>query len=524
MKIETTKGEDSGCWASFEAALRISDTVTPRPPMRVGVFIWSFVILLSVSLLMLCVGDKLNASGMVMTRFMASTQAPLTAQYAYSDKARDQITVVMYDQQFLEDTHSAWPISYQDHADWLLRLAGDPAARPKAILLDITFGQGRNDPTLPALKKALCTVQNEFKVPIFLAALPAASDGRLTVRAGLADDQPAGAPNCFTLVGVDYLPDPLDGLAWSYQLSRHRSAAGWQSGPASDPEVQPSYRSAAMAIAQDAANLDLGRESVPMSLIWGHNSAPQPDRPNRLAACRPGEFGWQNFIPGVVRQFFEDPAKPPLCPYHRTLSMAQLGELSEKELAPYLAHRYVMVGANIPGYNDFVDSPVHRLLPGVYLHAMALDNFLTYGSDYKLSAEWTDGPLAALLVPCGLVVLVVLVVHLVWSAVIRWLAPQLSSPAWYDNVLEKNTKQRTLKCLVTAVVWLARILVQTIVAMWLIAKLQDYFRIGMLPVVELVSMTLLAEGLNYLSKLRWYFLGKEQPDKQTQPQTEPLTP
>ena len=52
--------------------------------------------------------------------------------------------------------------------------------------------------------------------------------------------------------------------------------------------------------------------------------------------------------------------------------MAQLGVLSEGELAPYLAGRYAMVGADVPGFNDFADSPVHRITPGIYMHAMAL--------------------------------------------------------------------------------------------------------------------------------------------------------
>ena len=55
--------------------------------------------------------------------------------------------------------------------------------------------------------------------------------------------------------------------------------------------------------------------------------------------------------------------------------------------------------------------------------------------------------------------------------------------------------------------WLARIALQTTVTMALVVLLQHYFRIGMLPVVELVSMTLIAEGLGYMSKVRWFLLG-----------------
>lgn len=490
-------------WKSFKAATYISDNPAARHQLSFAVFIWSFLILSVLSFTMLWLGDKLNASGMVVTRFLASAQAPVTSQFGYPVAARDQITVVMYDQEFLNSSGSAWPISYQDHADWLLRLAGDPAARPKAILLDISFGQERDDPTLPALKQALCTLQNEYKVPVFIAALPS-EQGKLAIRSGLAAD---GGAACFTLVGVDYVADPLDGLAWSYQLSRHRTATGWASGPAKEP-AQPSYRSAAMTLAQDVGKIDLGEEEEPMALVWGHNSAPQADRPERLKGCRPGVREWQKLIPGVLRQVWESPAARPLCPYHRTLSMAQLGQLSERELSPYLAGRYVMVGANIPGYNDFVDSPIHRILPGVYLHAMALDNFLTYKKDYKLSAEWTIPPTLALLLPGSLTILLVLLVHLGWSWIMQKYFPKTPVDPCRPH-LRSTLLQRMFSHAKGALVWILRLTLQSAAAMAMIAVLQHFFRIGMLPVVELIGMTLLAEGFGYMTKLRIFLFGEE---------------
>ncbi len=485
-------------------ATYIGDNPAARRQISVPVFIWSFFILSVLSFTMLWLGDKLNASGMVVTRFMAGAQAPVTSQYGYRPAARDQITVVLYDQEFLDSNSSAWPISYQDHADWLLRLAGDPAARPKAILLDISFGQERDDPTLPALRQALCTLQNDYKVPVFIAALPAAN-GKLAIRSGLAAE---GAAACFTLVGVDYVADPLDGMAWSYQLSRHRTAAGWQSGPAKGP-AQPSYRSAAMALAQDVGKIDLGEEEEPMALVWGHNSAPQHDRPERLKECTPGVREWQKLIPGVLRQLWESPAAHPLCPYHRTLSMAQLGQLSERELTPYLAGRYVMVGANIPGYNDFVDSPIHRLVPGVYLHAMALDNFLTYKKEYKLMAEWTIPPSLALLLPGSLTIFAVLLVHLIWS----WLLHKFFRTTRLRRRGRQHARsavwRRMASHAVDVLAWVLRLTLQSIAAMAMIALLQHFFRIGMLPVVELIGMTLLAEGFDYMTKLRIFLFGEK---------------
>ena len=503
--------------AAFGDALRLSDEKRRPPRYPLLTFAWGFVILVLVSFGMLNLGDKLDARGMVLTRFMGAGQAAVTAQIGYPGAARDQVAVVLYDEQFLQAYESAWPISYQDHADWLLRLAGQPGARPKAIFLDITFGQQRDDPTLPALNAAMCTLQTTWHVPVFLAALPDAATGKLAVRAGL------GA--CFTLVGVDYTPDPLDGYAWTYPLTSHLDAAGWTPGPPEEP-AQPAYRSAAMAMAQDAGHIALGDESVPMALVWGADAVPGTPLAARDRGCVPGRSLARNLTPGLFFQFNAPPA--PLCPYHRTLSMEQVGAMPEAGLAAALAGRYVMVGANIPGHNDFARSPVHGLVPGVHFHAMALDNLLTYGARYKLNHEWNTEGLATLALPGMLTVLAVLAVRWIWSWLFfrlqhgrRWqaLARYRTAPArlaaWTD---EATLRGRTGLALLGALAWAARLTLQFVSAALLIAWLQIVFRAGMLPVVELIGMTLFAEAVDYLAHLRNYILGKAAPEPDAPPQ------
>jgi hypothetical protein len=50
--------------------------------------------------------------------------------------------------------------------------------------------------------------------------------------------------------------------------------------------------------------------------------------------------------------------------------------------ASLLAAKIVLVGVNLAGLNDNVTSPVHGDLPGVFAHAVALDNLITYGGRY----------------------------------------------------------------------------------------------------------------------------------------------
>lgn len=47
-----------------------------------------------------------------------------------------------------------------------------------------------------------------------------------------------------------------------------------------------------------------------------------------------------------------------------------------------LRERIVFVGVNLPALNGRVISPVQGQLPGVYFHAVALDNLITYGANY----------------------------------------------------------------------------------------------------------------------------------------------
>jgi hypothetical protein len=465
-----------------------------------------FVLLVFVSFFLLWVGDKINAQGMAVTRFMARVQAPLASEFAYPDTGRDQISVVMYDGDFLASQGAAWPISYQDHADWIGRLVEVPGAKPKALLIDITFGQARDDPSVAALRDKLCEIRRVHGIPVFLAALPDPQSGRLSVRHGLGTGDGSKESDCFTLVGVDYLPDALDGVAWTYQLRRYFDGQSWMHGqPASESE-SPGYRSAALALAEDVGGLRSAVHEAPMAMVWGYASAPQADRSGLGKDCRPGESSWRHWIPRVFSQLWEANDGAPLCPYHRTLSFAQVAELDESGLASFVGGKYVLVGANVPGHNDFANSPVHGLLPGVHMHAMALDNFLTYGRDYKVSAEWSLPPPGALFLPGLASIAIVFLVHLVWEAI---RAPwgrciQRLSP----HRMCEGARRRVIEAGLTGAAWALRIALQSAVSILLLALLQKWSRIGTLPVVELVGMTLVAEGLGTMSWIKWLISGE----------------
>lgn len=79
----------------------------------------------------------------------------------------------------------------------------------------------------------------------------------------------------------------------------------------------------------------------------------------------------------------------------------------------FLSDAVVLAGVQLKSGNDWIGNPVHGQVPGVYYHAMALDNLMERGlSGYRRTKSWLDSDLiqaslAAVLLFVGLVALMV---------------------------------------------------------------------------------------------------------------------
>jgi hypothetical protein len=135
--------------------------------------------------------------------------------------------------------------------------------------------------------------------------------------------------------------------------------------------------------------------AAPLDVVWG--SRPDPDYlrmtqavTGQPAPCRGAAGGWTQRLleqlgdlrgpAGGARQE---------CPYALTLGydriVAGLG-LQQSDLARLLAGRLVMLGGQFRASNDWVESPVQGQAPGVHYHAMALDNLVEDGANYRRNA------------------------------------------------------------------------------------------------------------------------------------------
>jgi hypothetical protein len=135
---------------------------------------------------------------------------------------------------------------------------------------------------------------------------------------------------------------------------------------------------------------------APLDVVWG--SRPDPDYlamtaavTGRPAACRGAGGGWLSRL-GEQLTGLRGPGSGARqeCPYALTLGydrlVAGLG-LQSTDLQRLLAGKMVMVGGQFRASNDWVDSPVQGQAPGVHYHAMALDNLVEDGADYRRSAN-----------------------------------------------------------------------------------------------------------------------------------------
>ncbi len=135
---------------------------------------------------------------------------------------------------------------------------------------------------------------------------------------------------------------------------------------------------------------------APLDVVWG--SRPDPDYlamtaavTGRPAPCRGTAGGW---LSRLAEQFagVRGPSAGARqeCPYALTLGydrlVAGLG-LQSTDLQRLLAGKLVMVGGQFRASNDWVNSPVQGQAPGVHYHAMALDNLIEDGANYRRSAN-----------------------------------------------------------------------------------------------------------------------------------------
>ncbi|MFM0227009.1 CHASE2 domain-containing protein [Paraburkholderia dipogonis] len=283
-------------------------------------------------------------------------------------------------------------------------------------------------------KKAVMRLTSH-KIPVFLAARRT-SGNTLVTNPDLDSDH-----DLMNLrrVGIEFSAHSVDRLAWTYPLvypkdestnkqkqSPEQTAHSMPEQPATSEGDCP--RSAAFAIFKDVYS---GKLDVPcdraafMSVTWPLDTAAyglrwhesmDEEREERHGFwprvdsgdgdeemyCTSNEDQIRLLLRAEARAFLR-PLSRPLCVHYRTIHASQLPkrmgdglnvgatkdtELSDPELNDAFRGRFVMIGTSFAYSNDLVLSPLQDRIPGVFLHAAALDNLLTDHSDLEDVEAW----------------------------------------------------------------------------------------------------------------------------------------
>jgi len=280
----------------------------------------------------------------------------ITGPYFYGTEGRDKVSVALIDEGTLHQLQTPWPWTYGDHARALGALL---SYKPKAVVVDILFVDPRRDDTLPELIDVIHRYR-QAHVPIYFEGgvdLPygenaltpqivatgvAVLDPSTPINAGVAR-QYDGTGHCFNVK-----PDS-DGTCPSLALKVYRDVF------AKEPPAK----------INDKIELIWGTRTAPSNLKWMANEG-------RTCAT---DF---SAIRRIYLAFFDTNAVKSPCPYNAVIPVEGLMAGADADIPKLIENRVVFYGGNLQGAQDKFFTPVNDLLPGVFVHAMAMDNLITF--------------------------------------------------------------------------------------------------------------------------------------------------
>ena len=321
----------------------------------------------------------------VVKRAMSRIHAPLLS-LSYPQTGQQAITVVTIDDADLKEYGLNWPVPLDYYQRLLDRVVKQ---KPKAVFLDVLFLDDKPVREIDSLIGAACRA-TEAGVPFYLATFARDALSSNAERRIFDAQTSAGIP-CAIAVRSNVTPDLLDQSQWAYPL-RPRTEDEF------DGEVKLPDSVALTIYCQLYAATCPARTEVPLSLIWATKAAPTNaeimvtrDPQGALTPICRSVWNWWEVLPGanLVSMLVGHPALP-LCPYNQVIPVRALkGQgFSPEELHDALSGKIVMIGADLKAIGDNSFSPVHGRLPGVLVHAMALDNLISFEGQYRENGEF----------------------------------------------------------------------------------------------------------------------------------------
>jgi CHASE2 domain-containing sensor protein len=286
----------------------------------------------------------------------------ITGPYLYPETGRDQISVALVEDSTLADMQMPWPWSYGTQARALDALLAD---HPRAVIVDVEFVDPRNDETLPELIDEIGRYK-KAGVPLYLV--------------GATDTQPGQPPVRKEILATGVrLVDPLypinQGVARQYPVT----------GRCFPARTGANCLSLALQVYNDLYPTEpLAPLNGVMEIVWGTHPNPinakwmrVTDESGVVHSCSLNQnIGWAR---RVYLAFFDPTVVRSQCPYEGVIPVESLLQGTEDpDIAKLARDRIIFYGASLEGVQDKVFTPVNGQIAGVYTHAMALDNLITF--------------------------------------------------------------------------------------------------------------------------------------------------
>ncbi len=393
---------------------------------------WVVIITILVGLFLAWLSNKLLIDELVK-RGMAKIYAPVLS-LSYKDTGQKSITVITIEDADLKNYGLNWPVQldfYQRVIDAITK------RQAKAIFLDVLFLDEKPEKELRALADSACRA-TAAGIPFFLATFARESLTSDSERMLFAARTSSGSP-CVIPVQSNISPDALEQSQWSYPLNFvnvHASASH---------DAQKPVSVALTIFCRLYQEICPKHAEAPLALIWGSkaastNSEIMVDRNSTTGALEPvcrGSWNWWEVLPGasMLYSLATNTNMLPVCPYNQVVPVRALKGhgFSPDELNNAISGKIVLIGADLKAVGDNVYSPLHGRLPGVHVHAMALDNLISFNGQYKENGEfeWHE------LLHSRVNQFVLISIAIIAFVMVFW-------KRWKDGVMQKKSKSDDL--------------------------------------------------------------------------------
>lgn len=286
----------------------------------------------------------------------------ITGPYLYPTTGRDKVSVALIEEDTLHTLDMPWPWNYGAHKQALDAILG---YKPKAVVVDFLFVDSRPDSSLADLVDEISRYRK--------AGVPLYFEGGIDLPYGESPLRPELARTGVRI--LDPTINVYDGVVRQYPTSgRCYGASGPQPGSCLSLALQvykDNFHDHPLAPLNGMMELVWGTKTEPTNLKWRRYK----DEDGNWQSCRDSA----GMALRIYRAFFDKSTAIGHCPYTGIVPVESLirGD-QDPDLARLLTNRIVFYGAALQGAQDKSFMPVNGLQANVFVHAMAMDNLITF--------------------------------------------------------------------------------------------------------------------------------------------------